>query len=235
MKYSSAKEKLNQKKFLDILRSPSLWRWAILLIFRSLVLRLKFQNTTFYFLNLHTDDLIINIKPFPSEYKFSIVHPGSKIVRDFIEQRAIENPELNKYKYIENLNEAISRNSEMACLINNDKIVCSLILSYGDHFIDDIKYLYKCDLMEVIIRDVYTLRDFRNKKLYKLLVKFVKEYLSAKNISSITLWVMKHNRSSINAHLRLGFGTAFQYVTYKTWLGFSRTNVYNKLIDLNRL
>lgn len=225
-KYTSViRHKIKNREFKDLLIKPHLLLFFIFFLIRSLFLRIFPQTTVFYFIRIKISDLVFQKKENTQSDSFKIIKNLTDELIRFVKARSEENEGLIFQYYQSELEKRFERGDIACALLKGNKITSILFLSFHKVYVEDIDYTFLPAENEAVVKDIYTLKVYRKKGLYYLLIENVANYLANAGYETITMWIMRHNQATIHAQKNIGFKTVFQKVKYCTWLGFKKTIV----------
>jgi hypothetical protein len=170
-----------------------------------------------------------------SEYNFLVIGELDDLIKSFILKRCKEEKDCIYEKYSEVIRKRLNNGNEITVLIKDNQIVVILFISTEKSFIDQINFTYIPENNEFMIIDGYTLSGYRKKGLYYLLFNHVNNHYFRKGYRYSVGWVLRRNRATIKAHLKLGFREIFQTVTEVNWLGVSRKIIKSRHLLLDEI
>lgn len=169
------------------------------------------------------------------KYRFEIYQTYTKEINNYARVRSMEDPNICFETYSKVLSERFKEGSKAMALLFNEAVVSIFFTSFHNHYIDQIKYTYSRSADEILITDIYTLLNKRRLGLYSVLFKHTVLYYRQYGYNKYVMWIMKHNRGTINAQMKIGFLNIFQTVSTFHWFGLhytfiKRTSKYLKEI-----
>jgi GNAT superfamily N-acetyltransferase len=191
------------------------------------------QFSKVYFIRKDFKDKIIAISE--TAYEFKIFNKYSEELNEFILNRCKESGNLLFNVYSEVITSRFNKGMTACAILQKRKIVSLFFTSTQDCTVEQVNYTYRPQNNEIAIIDIYTLADYRKKGLYSLLLQHVISYYRKSGMSIFVMWIMKHNRATIQAQLKLGFTDIFQTVSLFSWLGFEKNSVNISLQPLKGL
>lgn len=224
---------LQEKRFKTIFSNISNIFFLIFFLLRSFLLRLIPQRTVLYFIR----KTISNEQPeIPiTSYSFKLINSYSQIVDNYAKLRCLESNRLVFESYSQQLQLRFRNGIEACSLTQGDKIISIFFTSQQPFFIDSINYLFHPEINERCIIDIYTLKEHRNKGLYRLLLSEAICYYKSKGYVSLVMWIMKHNVATRRAQISYGFSNVFLRVCLFTFLGLNKTFIKNLDFQLKEL
>lgn len=223
-----------KEKRLDfILSNPLNAIIFILIIIRALALRLIPRLTKMYFIRRDFSEHTTEIREL--NYDFSIYSEFSAELNEFSFKRCNENNNYYFDSYTKEIAHRLHKGMSACALLLNGKIVSMFFTSKQDYLVDQVNYIYTPENNEILITDIYTLIEYRKKGLYSLLLQHAINYYKEIGINTFVMWIMKHNRATIKAQLKVGFKEIFQTVQMFSWLGIEKTKVNPAIKLLKKL
>ncbi len=232
-KINQLRELVKERKFSNIVITPTNIILLGFLLIRSIVLKLIPRIRKMYFIRRSFIGQQVAIKE--SNYTFKVFKSCSHEIIEFAESRCSEDKGLFYQAYIRELTRRFNNAYKAFALLAGDKIVTMFFTSNQKHFIEQVYYYFQPAEREIAISDIYTLKEHRNKGLYQLLINYAANYYQLKEIETFVMWIMKHNRATIGAQQKAGFHNTFQTVNLFTWFGFKRISINKAIIPLNEL
>jgi GNAT superfamily N-acetyltransferase len=216
-------------------QKPEYILYGFFFLFKFILRKIRPQATSYYFIRARISDLIFPNENDVNSVTFKKFDNLSEELNGFIVARSEENDTVYFQSYKEELEKRFERGDIACALVNGNKISSILFLSFHKIYIEDIDYTYLTAASEAIVKDIYTLKSYRKNGLYYHLIEHVVDYLTNSGYTTITMWIMKHNKATIHAQKKIGFQTIFQKVNYCTWLGFKKTIVHTSQQTLSDL
>jgi ribosomal protein S18 acetylase RimI-like enzyme len=176
-----------------------------------------------YFIRKDFKDKVITIPE--TAYNFKIFYQYPKNLNEFALSRSRENSNIFFDVYSKIIAKRLSEGMAACVLLQGEKIVSVFFTSTQNCTVEQVNYIYQPKKSELVITDIYTLIDYRRKGLYSLLLQHAINHYRKIGINVFVMWVMKHNRATIQAQLKLGFTEVFQTVNLFSWLGFEKVSV----------
>ncbi|HDQ45023.1 MAG TPA: hypothetical protein ENN17_05915 [bacterium] len=228
------REKCKARDFRSIFLTPSHLYLFVILVLRALIIRLIPSRTTMYFIRKPIDSL--NPVRHEPGYVFKTFDRCSDEIIRFAEARSSENKDLIGEIYLDILKNRFQK-GVLACSLLNDKndIVSIFFTSNQSTFIEQVREYFEPEDLEIIIADIYTLKEYRRKGLYLILLNHAGAYYLKQGFKSFVMWIMKHNRATVMAQLKAGFTSVFQTVRLFSWFGISKVSYNKTVIPLDRL
>jgi GNAT superfamily N-acetyltransferase len=224
---------LKAKKPFPILADPVnliLFAWMIA---RSIVLRLVPRCTRMYFIRGNFADSEFALPT--GKYDFKIFSHDGEEIKEFVANRCQEDRNHFVDSYSAVLSDRFSKGIRACAILDGKRVISMLFAFTRESRIEQLNYTYTPRKNEVLITDIYTLSAYRKKGLYSLLLKHTVKHFNANGKSVLVMWIMKHNRATIQAQLKLGFREIFQTVSMFSWFGFRRTTINASPLPLDRL
>lgn len=206
-------------KNITILCSNFLYLLTFLL--RSLVLRIIPKKTVMYFIrkSVHFEP----IENFSTVLSFQLINEYCSDIDIYAQRRCNENPHMIYEKYSQELKSRFNSGSFACTLIDKNKIISIFFATNRPIYIEDLNCNYKPEKYEVCITDIYTFKEYRNKGLYNMLLKYAINYYCQMGIRTLVMWIMKRNVATRKAQMKAGFNEVFQKTCHFTFLGFQKT------------
>jgi len=227
------KESLKEKQFKDVFSNPVNVFYLVVLLTRSLLLRLIPKVTKVFFIRKDYTGFPIEINN--TVYEFKIFSHYSEELNIFVLNRCAEDPDSIFKVYSKVVTVRLNNGLKAFALLYNGMIVSIFFTSDRDYFVEQVNYTCRPEKSEILILDIYTLLSYRKKGLYSLLFRHsIKDYRQ-KGINTFVMWIMKHNRATIKAQLKMGFTEIFRTVSFLSWFGFEKQNVNNTLRALKTI
>ena len=224
---------IKEKHFRTILYNPFNSILLGYLIIRSIILRLIPHKTKVYFIRKQISKVPVIIKD--SEFIFKVFEEYTEEIEIYCKTRCSESENIFFDQYSKLLHQRF-HDGFSACSLLDKGGVCSIFFtSNKTHFIDQVNYSFQPHPKEIAISDIYTIKRYRQQGLYLLMFTHVVNYYANKNYTSIVMWIMQHNRATINAQIKAGFTEVFQTVTMFSWFGLKINSLYSTPIPLNKL
>jgi GNAT superfamily N-acetyltransferase len=226
------RKELKGKRIDRILSNPLYILLLFFLIIRSLVLRLIPHLTKLYFIRKDFDNEPVEINKFNCDFKIFTQYEAE--LKEYALSRCLESN-----FYYDTYSEVISNrfnNGLCACtLLEAGKIVSIFFTTTQNSFVEQVNYIYTPKKKEIAITDIYTLKNYRNKGYYSLLLLQSITYYKNFGITTLVMWIMKHNRKTIHAQLKVGFTEIFQTVSLFSWFGLKKTFINTSIRPLTDL
>jgi hypothetical protein len=214
------KEALQEKQAKYFLTNPMNIIFLLVLLIRSITLRLIPRITKMYFIRKDFSDYPIEINK--TEYDFKIYSGYSEEINTFVLNRCAEDSRLILEIYRKSVMARLNRGFKANTLLHKKVIVSIFFTSYENCYVEQVNYTYKPDKSEILILDIYTLLNYRKQGLYSLLFRHSILDYRHDGINNIVMWIMKHNRATIKAQLKMGFTEIFRTVTLFSWFGLEK-------------
>ena len=227
------KEALKERRIKYIFSKPINIFYLIVLLARSLLLRLIPRVTIMYFIRKDFTSYPIEIGK--TGYEFKIFSHYSEEIKTFIVNRCSEDPVSIFDAYSKVIANRLNKGLKAYTLLHNGVIVSIFFISDQDYLVDQVNYIYKPEKNEILISDIYTLMNYRKTGLYSLLLKHTIMYYRNEDITTFVMWIMKHNRATIWAQLKMGFVEIFMTITLFSWLGINKSSIDTTKSPLNSL
>jgi len=227
------KESLKEKRFKDVFSNPINVFYLVVLITRSLLFRLVPRVTKMFFIRKDFSGFQIEISN--PEYEFKTFSHYSEEINTYVFNRCSEDPDSIFEAYSQVITDRLNNGLKAFALLHNGAIVAIFFTSEQDYFVEQINYTYKREKSEILILDIYTLSNFRKKGLYSLLLKHSIKYYTHIGFNTFVMWIMKHNRATIQAQLKNGFTVIFRIVSLFCWLGIKKSSIETSEKLLNTL
>ena len=225
IKYRIYKVKASVKngKYREIFSIPGNIFFLLLLLTRSLLLRLIPRVSKIFIIKKSLIDSPLKIAC--SEYEFKIFSHYSEEINSFVLKRNLEDENSIVEVYSKIVADRFNKGLRAFTLMQYDEIVSIFFTTDMVCFLEQVKYNYKPEKNEIFILDIYTLLNHRRLGLYSLLLKNTINYYEANGIDTIVMGIMKHNRPTIQAQIKIGFNEIFKTLRLYSWLGFERLTV----------
>lgn len=205
------------KKYSEILSNPVNMSLVIFLGVRSVVLRFIPHVNEVYFLRKQFS--AESFCPYESRIKFAIYLDYSKEIEEFVKNRCLEDPTHFQESYARKVQARFRVGMNACALIEGGRIASMFFITRLECIADPVPYRYVPYSNEVVITDIYTMQEHRRKGLYSLLLRHTVNYFADSGNIGIVMWIMRHNRATIQAQIRQGFCDIFLSVRQLTWLG----------------
>lgn len=196
-----------------IYKKPKYLMTIPILIIISLHNRIKYKKNTIYLTETNINERFIKTCDINN---LKIVGNISSFI-NLAYSRATEDSTISFKQYIKTAEERFLRGDCCFILINTEgNPVSYMFASYKVIDIPEVKLHLKLLNAEVSIFDVYTFLFERRKGYHQQLFNKVYCYLGKNKIETVYLWLMKHNKASIKAHMKVGFKRVLcEYNFYK--------------------
>ncbi len=188
-----------------------------LLFFHSAYNRLKYSSTSIYLTKTCIDKTLIDT----ADIRNLKVVMTSASFKNLAAFRASEDPTISLTQYLKIIEKRFSRGDRCLILLNTNEVPVSYL--FVSEKVIDIPEVNLCRSLtnaEASIFDVYTFSTSRGKGYHQQLFQKSYSYLSQCSIDNVYLWLMKHNKASIKAHLKVGFRYVLCKYTFSKVLGF---------------
>lgn len=212
-----------EKRYDEIVANPFHLCIAIFLGMRSLVLRLVPSATEVFFLRKE-----FSAKSFcraESGFVFSVFSEYSDEIKKFVQNRCRE----DRTHFFESYSRVVQerfRNGMSACvLLDRGKVVCVFFVTRLECEAEQVQYRYLPEGNEVVVTDIYTMKEYRRRGIYSQLLHEAIKYFANGGPVVIVMWIMRHNQATIQAQVKIGFSEIFQSVRLFSWLGFKKITV----------
>lgn len=174
-----------------------------------------------FFIQSEIINLPLTINKIDEKYTFKIFYEYSNIIEHYILNRCEEDKNLLFEKYKKEIIKRFKKGMKACCYLKNREIISIFFVANTPVFIDQVFYTYHPSPSEILIIDIYTLKQFRKKGLYLMLFKRAMEYYYSQKYNFVTMWIMKHNHATIKAQIKGGFNEVIFTITSCSWLGFN--------------
>ncbi len=225
---------LKKKEYKKIVFNPKCCFFFILFVARALILRLTPHITEMFFIQQSSNKLTLKPLIEVQNYTFKKINYINEEIIEYIRTR-YNNDGIPEIQYYKEIDDRFKEGHYAYVLFYNNKIICVFFATNKSMLIKDINYTYYPSSSEIIIYDIYTIKEERGKGLYIILLNYFLNELKSINLLLVTMWIMKHNKATINAQIRGGFENTFQKVICFTWFGLNKTSVKKCFIKLNNL
>jgi GNAT superfamily N-acetyltransferase len=227
------KVSLKEKRFKDVFSNPINIFYLLVLITRSFLFRLVPRVIKMFFIRKDFSDF--QIETSITEYEFKIFSHYSEEINTYVLTRGSEDPNSIFEAYSKVIADRLNNGLKAFALLHHGVIVSIFFTSEQDSFVEQVNYTYKPEKNEISILDIYTLSNYRKKGLYSLLLKHSIKYYRRVGINTFVMWIMKHNRATIQAQLKNGFTNIFRIVSLFCWLGIEKSSIETSEKPLNTL
>jgi GNAT superfamily N-acetyltransferase len=216
------------------LKKPWMLLYLPSVIFLVVSKRLKKSRVIVYLTETNLSEIFVDKMHATTTGTFETIHDHTGFIM-YAERRSLEDSEAGKY-YKEATMKRFDRGDFAIVFLDNSKQPLSFVfITTQSAVFTPVGLTLPLPENTFGMYDVYTYKDSRGKGYYSFLFEFSLMLMKKKGYNKIWLWLMAHNKASVNVHYKLGLKHIIKILTATVSFGFIKKNVKEVDLDLSEL